>query len=752
MPLHDHEIERALDIARALARAGVPIFTARPAPGTKAGFHLPDKWERTVADPGAVDAWRTGDALCAIGGHVCDFLDIDPRNGGAESSDALRAAGVWPAAYGAALTPSGGRHELIQPLGVGKGELVAGVDLQGGRPDGSGRGFVFIAPTVRASKVDGVARSYRWSVEPDLALLAHCRGEQSGLELAKLLPVSRNKLKLLEGGPPADDYYDAWCTEDQARQAVATIATAITTRITERGWGGFRDALNKAAYSLGGYVGSGWMTEDQAMRVVTDAIGAAGYPISGESWETAGVGLRDGASAPIDVVATRREPPLAGDAPEFWSARPVLAHLHQFALARRVSPWALLGAVLVRVVAATPPRVQLPPLIGGNASLNMFLALVGRSGDGKGAASTAAKVALDLDGASFAEHTVGSGQGIAHAYAHREKEGLVRHAESAVLVVEEVDHMAGHAAQNGSTMLAELKRLYCGEKLGHLYVDPTRRMEIEEHSYRAGLIVGVQPEHAGVLFDDSSGGTPQRFLWLPTAHPHPDVRPPEPAPWRWEAPVWPGDDPGAGTAVETEDNPFSGPAPDVASPFDPNPGTAVRIMAVPECVALAVDAAHLARSRGEGDPLDGHRLLCQEKVAAAFAILDGRCDVDERDWGLASELLAASDRTRSEVLTALSAARERVNTARGAAEAVRAVTVDSAKEAAAVRRCVGAVRRALAREEGWVSGAALRKPLTPTSRGVLAEALELMLQTGDIISEVINYQGQNGTRYRLSED
>ncbi|MGH8573446.1 MAG: hypothetical protein ACREX8_12855, partial [Gammaproteobacteria bacterium] len=176
--------------------------------------------------------------------------------------------------------------------------------------------------------------------------------------------------------------------------------------------------------------------------------------------------------------------PLEGDGDvrndaDFWNARPEFAHIHQFALSRMVSPWAVLGGVLARVVAATPEHVVLPPLIGGVGSLNLFIALVGGSGDGKDAATSVAEEAVDLGPAgNFQIHTVGSGQGLAHGYGHWEKDiGIVRHAQSVVFVAEEIDHLSGHARQNASTMLPELRRLYMGQRLGHLYADPTRRIE-----------------------------------------------------------------------------------------------------------------------------------------------------------------------------------------------------------------------------------------------------------------------------------
>lgn len=52
-----------------------------------------------------------------------------------------------------------------------------------------------------------------------------------------------------------------------------------------------------------------------------------------------------------------------------------------------------------------------------------------------------------------------------------------------------------------------------------------RLIPIPAHSYRMALLLGVQPRRAGALLDDADGGTPQRFLWLPTTDPlAPDVR------------------------------------------------------------------------------------------------------------------------------------------------------------------------------------------------------------------------------------
>jgi KaiC/GvpD/RAD55 family RecA-like ATPase len=147
-----------LEFARELVRRGVPMFLARPDPSSREGFALPGRWDGVTADVAVVDAWQPGWALCAVTGHVFDLVDIDPRSGGTEASVPM------PYSHLVADTPSGGRHHFVRAIGVGSRDGVyAGVDLKSGTPDGTGRGFAFIAPTVRASKVDGTPRAYRWT-------------------------------------------------------------------------------------------------------------------------------------------------------------------------------------------------------------------------------------------------------------------------------------------------------------------------------------------------------------------------------------------------------------------------------------------------------------------------------------------------------------------------------------------------------------------------------------------------------------
>ena len=193
------EEAEAVGVAHRLAEAGVPVFTARPAlrpdgswdpaGGTGGcGYWLPARWEETAADPSAADGWRPGMALAAVCGHGLDVIDVDPRNGG----DLSALNGSLPACYGASATPSGGVHSFIRSLGVRKRtNLFPGVDIQAGDPGGKGRGFVFIAPTVRLSKVTGELAAYRWVRLPDLEALAEAAADQGGEALAELVRASQ---------------------------------------------------------------------------------------------------------------------------------------------------------------------------------------------------------------------------------------------------------------------------------------------------------------------------------------------------------------------------------------------------------------------------------------------------------------------------------------------------------------------------------------------------------------------------------
>jgi hypothetical protein len=392
------------------------------------------------------------------------------------------------------------------------------------------------------------------------------------------------------------------------------------------------------------------------------------------------------------------------DLAAFWQARPVLAYLHTFARARMVSPWALLGVVLARLVVTVPPWVVLPPLTGGVASLNLFVALVGPSGAGKGAAEAAAQEALWLG--DVTEAAPGSGEGITHAYVVREKGELRQHTEAVLFTLPEVDTLTGLSARQGSTISGQLRSLWSGERLGFTTADPSRRVSVERHTYRAALVLGVQPERAGELLRGADGGLPQRFLWLPATDPTaPDEPPADPEPFTLPPASW-----------------------------NRPPHGRQRQLSIPEAARQAVHVARRAGLRGEAAQLDGHAVLARLKVAAALALLDSRPAVDEADWDLAGVLMVVSNQTRAGVQAALSDSQDASNVARGRSEGQRAaVAADAAAQVAENR----VADRVLARlcQVGPMSSSAARKALASRDRQHFGGAVEQLVATGRVTAE-----------------
>ena len=385
----------------------------------------------------------------------------------------------------------------------------------------------------------------------------------------------------------------------------------------------------------------------------------------------------------MEPAATRQQEAQA-DA-TFWDARPSLAQIRDFARACRCSPWAVLGVALARVVGVTPPFVMLPPLVGTNASLNLFVALVGPSGSGKGASEGAAADALDLPDLHTA--TTGSGKGLPHLYAHRERTaGVVRDRDAVLITIPEVDTLTALGSRQGSTLLSVLRSAWSGERLGFSNADRQRTIPIEAHSYRLSLILGVQPARAGALLNDSDGGTPQRFLWLPVTDPlAPEVRPPAPPARQLRRHVWTANAHGR------------------------------VVLTIPAVAERAIDRTHLARTRGDGDALDGHALLCRLKAAQALTLLDDRQHMNDEDWQLAGYVMCVSRRTRDRVRRELAADEERRNRARGRADGIRALAAEDVVEESSVVRVLRSVLRHLGK-----TGSMARSDVLKTSPAVTA--------------------------------
>ena len=219
------------------------------------------------------------------------------------------------------------------------------------------------------------------------------------------------------------------------------------------------------------------------------------------------------------------------DAEVFWSARPVLTHIRTLARSRRVGPWAVLGTAMARAVATIPPTCRAArhrrrthvtePVRGTGRS----------SGAGKGGADAAATAGVNFHGLHVDSLPLGSGEGASRTFrplgTPPDEPNPVT---SVVFTVPEIDTLTALTSRQGSTLSAELRKLYSGEALGFANAGKDTRTLVAAHSYRACVIVGVQPLRSHALLAGADGGLPNDSSGCPPPTPtHPNNAHPTPA-------------------------------------------------------------------------------------------------------------------------------------------------------------------------------------------------------------------------------
>lgn len=390
----------------------------------------------------------------------------------------------------------------------------------------------------------------------------------------------------------------------------------------------------------------------------------------------------------LEVLAS--QPPATDD--DFWSSRESLSTIRDYARQSFVGPWALLGGVMLRSIADVPPSVAIPAIIGGRASLNLFVGFVGRSGHGKGASDAAAR---DYWPSAIVELPVGTGEGLAATFYRDvgDPDAAANVPEAAIFSAGEVDTLNVLGGRSGATLFPELRKLAMGEMLGAQNASKDHRRIVPAHTYRACLSVGIQPERAGLLIGDAHGGTPQRFIWLPVTDPaKPNITPTDVAPFTAD-----------GVRLSGE-------------------------LPLPPVVFREV-RAHRDRVLREDptvDPLDGHRNLTRIKVAAALMLIDGRSEVTEDDWRLSEYVMAKSDDTRKGIETALEKERRR-----GAADAAQTSALRVMLTGDAAVRLVA--EKILARlVDGHMSRSDLRRSIAHRAREHFDDALDQLELAGQV--------------------
>lgn len=353
-----------------------------------------------------------------------------------------------------------------------------------------------------------------------------------------------------------------------------------------------------------------------------------------------------------------------------FTATPLLSHVRTYANAVGVGPWSLLGSTLARCVAEVAPHVRLPAYVGGDASANLYVALVDQSGGGKSSSHKAAEAAFT--GMAYARQVPnGTGEGLLATFltktpkADRDADATLPpwrlHDNPQVLMyVDEIGQLQVGSSRQGATIEPILRSMWNGEHVGTNNADVDRNRNLPAHAYRLALVAGVQPGLAGSLLNSqaTTSGTAQRWIWLTTSDPFaPVVRPDRPEPWAWEAP------PAVGTVL---------------------------YVSYPEYVREEVEAARYRMLRGigvtEDDRVKAHAMLTRMKVAAAVAMLHGTLDVDDLYWAISGDIMAKSDTSRAAVLHTLAAAKEREHQAKGRATADVEVGYEEARNERIARR------------------------------------------------------------------
>jgi hypothetical protein len=254
-----------------------------------------------------------------------------------------------------------------------------------------------------------------------------------------------------------------------------------------------------------------------------------------------------------------------------------------------------------------------------------------------------------------------------------------------------------------------------GELLGSTNATKANSRNVPAHSYRGCLSIGAQPGHTGVIFNDTTGGLPQRFLWAPTTDPDmPAERSADPDPLDTSLPSW---TPGTNGVVEISYGP-------------------------PE-IADTIISAHLARQRGDGEALDGHWMLTRCKVGALLAVMHHRSVVSEQDWELAAMVMEVSDTTRQALLDHASQA-DQANI-RG--RAIRRAESEEFYENSRALTVRNSLLRMLERD-GEQSGSELRRRLGTREKRDLFDQVISLLASDGIVVEIPGEQ--RGLRYRLS--
>ena len=226
---------------------------------------------------------------------------------------------------------------------------------------------------------------------------------------------------------------------------------------------------------------------------------------------------------------------------DLWDASPQIRHIARAADSLGRNRFAMLAAVLVRILARVDAGVCLVGAedgsVGGRAPINLGVALVGSSGQGKSTIQDMSGALIPTPGI---ERKPSTGQGLIQSYLkwnEVEQQHELIEDPRRLFFFDEVDTLSASAADKSSTLMSELRTMLTGGATGTENATAQRNRSLPARSYNFQLMLNVQPTRAGNLLADRDAGTPQRFIWVTVTDPsravHPKDRPPWPGPLDW---------------------------------------------------------------------------------------------------------------------------------------------------------------------------------------------------------------------------
>ncbi|WP_261554195.1 hypothetical protein [Frankia tisae] len=331
---------------------------------------------------------------------------------------------------------------------------------------------------------------------------------------------------------------------------------------------------------------------------------------------------------------------------EFWESSPQLRHVAKLADANEASRWGVLAAMLAEAVSQVDPCFVLPRALGGRASLNLDVAIVGPTGSSKNKSINTAFDGLEVVGGEPTyRRELGSGEGIVAMFvevvpAKGEQPTRMRPLRTrAVSTIGEIRTLQAQAGRQGSILVPTILSMNMGEPAGGAYKTKGLDLALPAHSYRYCIIATSQTKKMGIMLREGDSGLPQRFWNVPATKPRIDDPPEWPGPLQWKpaSEYLEGSNPWVEIPVGEDDD-----------------GSPITIMDLrePELIEVPVPAWVVQEVREENrkrdlgmwvdaevDEIESHATLLRTKLANALSVLEGRYGIEDQDWA------------RSEVMT-----------------------------------------------------------------------------------------------------